>query len=164
MGIYIEQQEWVNISTNNYSLDESIGYKLFHASRLICNRLNQNFSQHGYTITYEQWQILSRLYDQDGLTQNELAVKNERDQASISRLIDNMVKRGLVERIANYEDRRIKHIYLTEESKQIQDELKRLALATISQATKNMSEEEVDICLSGLDTIRKNLMGLERGE
>ncbi|MFD1738911.1 MarR family winged helix-turn-helix transcriptional regulator [Bacillus salitolerans] len=148
------------ISTEKYLLDQSIGYKLFHASRLMSNRLNQNFQLHGFEITYEQWQILSRLYEKDGLTQNQLAMKNERDQASISRLIDNMIKRNLVRREPNNEDRRIKHIYLTDESKQIQRDLEGLALTTISQATQNMTEEELKMCLKSLDLIRTNLQEL----
>ncbi len=146
-----------NFVTKNYLLDESIGYKLFHASRLMNSRLNQNFRLNNYPITYEQWQVLSRLYEQDGQTQNQLAIKNERDQASISRLINNMINNNLVVRISNKDDRRIKHIYLTEESKKIQKDLEALALKTISQATENMSKEQLDTCLKMLDHIRENL-------
>jgi DNA-binding MarR family transcriptional regulator len=140
-----------------YLLDDSIGYKLFQASRLMNSRLNQNFRLHEYTITYEQWQVLSRLYEEDGLTQNQLAMTIERDQGSISRLIDNMIKRGLVGRISDDTDRRIKRVFLTEESHRIQEELEEIAVKTISQATRNMSEKELETCLNILDQIRENL-------
>jgi DNA-binding MarR family transcriptional regulator len=140
-----------------YLLDDSMGYKLFQASRLMNSRLNQNFRLHEYTITYEQWQVLSRLYEEDGLTQNQLAMTIERDQGSISRLIDNMIKRGLVGRISDDTDRRIKRVFLTEESHRIQEELEEIAVKTISQATRNMSEKELKTCLNILDQIRENL-------
>jgi DNA-binding MarR family transcriptional regulator len=140
-----------------YLLDDSIGYKLFQASRLMNSRLNQNFRLHEYTITYEQWQVLSRLYEEDGLTQNQLAMTIERDRGSISRLIDNMIKRGLVGRISDDTDRRIKRVFLTEESHRIQEELEEIAVKTISQATRNMSEKELETCLNILDQIRENL-------
>ena len=145
------------MSKKNYQLDESIGYKLFHASRLMNSRLNQNFRLHEYSITYEQWQVLSRLYEEDGITQNQLAISIERDQASISRLIDNMIKKELVERVSDDTDKRIKRIYLMKESKEIQRDLEDLALKTISQATRNMSEKELEVCLKMLDQIRENL-------
>ncbi|EDL65669.1 MarR family winged helix-turn-helix transcriptional regulator [Bacillus sp. SG-1] len=145
------------MSKKDYQLDESIGYKLFHASRLMNSRLNQNFRLHEYSITYEQWQVLSRLYEEDGITQNQLANSIERDQASISRLIDNMIKKELVTRVPDDTDKRIKRIYLTEESKKIQRDLEDLAFKTISQATRNMSEKELEICLKMLDQIRSNL-------
>ncbi len=140
-----------------YHLDHSLGYKLFHASRLMMNRLNHNFKEQGYPVTYEQWQILSRLYDEDGQTQNQLAILNERDQPSVSRLIDNMIKRNLVKRVPHSEDKRINLIFLTEESKKIQGALEGLAKKTIAEASNGMSEEDLKNCLEILDQIRKNL-------
>ncbi|QOR67851.1 MarR family transcriptional regulator [Cytobacillus suaedae] len=140
-----------------YRLDHSLGYKLFHASRLMSNRLNQNFKEQGYPVTYEQWQILSRLYDEDGQTQNQLALLNERDQPSVSRLIDNMIKRNLVKRVPHSEDKRINLIYLTDESKKIQVALEGLAKKTIAEASNGVAEEDLENCLKILDTIRKNL-------
>ncbi|MGM0845089.1 MAG: MarR family winged helix-turn-helix transcriptional regulator [Bacillota bacterium] len=145
------------MNEKNYLLDESIGYKLFHASRLMNSRLNQNFRFQEFSITYEQWQVLSRLYEEDGLTQNQLAAKIERDQAGISRLIDNMIKNELVERAPDDSDRRIKRILLTAKSKKIQGDLESLALKTISQATRNVSEEDLALSLKVLDQIRENL-------
>ncbi|MFD2804304.1 DNA-binding transcriptional regulator, MarR family [Litchfieldia salsa] len=121
------------------------------------SKLNQNFRLNNYTISYEQWQVLSRLYEQDGLTQSQLAIKIERDQGSISRLIDNMLKQELVTRQSNENDRRINHIYLTDLSKNIREDLEKLALKTISQATQNMSKEQLQTCLQMLDQIRDNL-------
>ncbi|MFE8700721.1 MarR family winged helix-turn-helix transcriptional regulator [Cytobacillus sp. FJAT-54145] len=145
------------IVKEHYRLDDSIGYKLFHASRLMNNRLNQNFRQNNFSITYEQWQVLSRLFEEDGQTQNQIAINIERDQASISRLIDNMIKNELVKRVPNENDRRIKHIYLTEESIELKDKLNELALKTISQATEKINEEDLETCLRILDQIRENL-------
>ncbi|WP_257348682.1 MarR family winged helix-turn-helix transcriptional regulator [Pseudalkalibacillus decolorationis] len=120
------------------------------------SRLNQNFDSNGYPVTYEQWQILSRLYEEDGQTQNQIALLIERDQASVSRLIDNMVKRQLVKRVPHPHDRRIKHIFLTEESKHMQRELEELALKTISKASDHIHQEDLETCLRVLDQIRKN--------
>ncbi|MGG4491578.1 MarR family winged helix-turn-helix transcriptional regulator [Metabacillus idriensis] len=138
-----------------YYLDNSLGYKLFHASRLICNRLNQNLSD--YSVTYEQWQILCRLYEKDGQTQNQLALLNERDQASVSRLIDNMIKRGLVKRVPHESDKRTNLIFLTEAMKALQTELEGLASQTIADASAEISEQDMEICLAVLDKIRNNL-------
>lgn len=143
------------MTENKYYLDNSLGYKLFHASRLICNHLNQNLRDH--SVTYEQWQILCRLYEKDGQTQNQLALLNERDQPSVSRLIDNMIKRGLVKRAPHESDKRINLIFLTEAMKDLQPELEGLASQTIADASSEISEHDMNICLSVLDKIRNNL-------
>ncbi|WP_078381146.1 MarR family winged helix-turn-helix transcriptional regulator [Sutcliffiella halmapala] len=140
-----------------YLLDDSLGYKLFHASRLMNNRINQHFKDKNFPVTHEQWQILSRLYETDGLTQNKIAELNERDQPSVSRLIDNMIKRGLVKRVAHPTDARINLIYLTEEAKRKEEELTSIAMQTIKDATKDLPQIEVEQCLALLDRIRDNL-------
>ncbi|WP_404470038.1 MarR family winged helix-turn-helix transcriptional regulator [Sutcliffiella horikoshii] len=142
---------------SNYKLDDSIGYKLFHASRLMNNRINKYFKKNDFPVTYEQWQILSRLYESDGLTQNQIAELNEKDQPSVSRLIVNMVNRGLVTRSPHHSDARINIINLTEQAKESEEELKTIANKTIQDATKGIVPEDVTKCLRMLDQIRANL-------
>ncbi|WP_339149641.1 MULTISPECIES: MarR family winged helix-turn-helix transcriptional regulator [unclassified Sutcliffiella] len=144
-------------SEDNYRLDNSIGYKLFHASRLINNRINKYFKENNFPVTYEQWQILSRLYEKDGLTQNQIAELNEKDQPSVSRLIVNMVNRGLVIRSPHPSDARINIINLTEHAKESEHALKSLANQTIQDATREIDSEDVAQCLRMLDQIRENL-------
>lgn len=142
---------------NQYRLDDSLGYKLFHASRLMSNRLNQNFKLNDLPLTYEQWQILSRLYEADGQTQNQLALRVERDQASVSRLIDNMVKRGLVVRAPHATDRRTNLIYLTEKSHCLREQFEAMGLRTIAEASFSIDPKDLEVCLRVLDQVRKNL-------
>ncbi|KIL51328.1 hypothetical protein KP77_08400 [Jeotgalibacillus alimentarius] len=145
------------MNDKQYFLNDSLGYKLFHASRLMNSRLNRNFKENGFNLSYEQWQILSRLYERDAQTQNDLAVQNERDQASVSRLIDNLIKRGYVKREVDQKDRRVNKILLTDEAKRIRHDLEHLAQKTIAQASEDLSEEELALTLDALDKIRGNL-------
>ncbi|MFK2825405.1 MarR family winged helix-turn-helix transcriptional regulator [Bacillus sp. B190/17] len=142
---------------DKYLLDESLGYKLFQASRLMTNTLNRHFREQGFSLTHEQWQILSRLYEKDGQTQHELALLNEKDQPSVSRLIDNMIKRRLIDRKSHPTDKRINLIYLTSHSKRMEKEYITLALQTIQEAGYEVDEKELAICLKVLDKIRANL-------
>lgn len=160
--IFIYYQMWEGkrmdiMDEKQYFLNDSLGYKLFHASRLMNSRLNRNFKEHGFNLTYEQWQILTRLYERDGQTQNDLAAQNERDQASVSRLIDNLIKRGYVKREVHPSDRRVNKIILTAEAKRDQKELETCAQKTIVQASEGLSEKELSKILSVLDKIRSNL-------
>ncbi|MFB1082751.1 MarR family winged helix-turn-helix transcriptional regulator [Jeotgalibacillus sp. JSM ZJ347] len=145
------------MNDKQYFLNDSLGYKLFHASRLMNSRLNRNFKENGFNLTYEQWQILTRLYERDGQTQNELATQNERDQASVSRLIDNLIIRGYVKREVHQSDRRVNKILLTEEAKRDQKDLETLAQKTIAQASDGLPEKELAQVLAALDKIRANL-------
>lgn len=140
-----------------YKLDESLGYKLFQGSRLMTNRLNQYFRLKGYPITHEQWQVLSRLFDRDGQTQQSLATLNERDEPSVSRLVANMERSGLIERRPHPTDKRINLVFLSEQSKRLQAEYTAIAEQTIQDASSGIDPDVFAECLRTLDQIRRNL-------
>ncbi|WP_046178257.1 MarR family winged helix-turn-helix transcriptional regulator [Domibacillus tundrae] len=140
-----------------YKLDDSLGYKLFQSSRLMTNRLNQYFRLKGYPITHEQWQVLSRLFDKDGQTQQSLAALNERDEPSVSRLVANMERSGLIERRSHPTDKRINLVFLSEESKRLKKEYTAVAEQTIQDASFGIDPDAFAECLWTLDQIRRNL-------
>ncbi len=140
-----------------YKLDDSLGYKLFQSSRLMTNRLNQYFRLKGYPITHEQWQVLSRLFDRDGQTQQSLAVLNERDEPSVSRLVANMERSGLIVRRPHPSDKRINLVFLSEESKKLKEDYTAIALQTIKDASEGIDPDEFAQCMRTLDQIRRNL-------
>lgn len=142
---------------DNYVFTESIGHKLAEASRLVSTRLSQRFRENNYPVTFEQWIILVRLWVQDGQTQHELCIKTKKDNPSVSRLIDNMIKRGLVKRVPHPTDRRTNLIFLTEEAKELEHDLNGQAYKNVKQATKDIDKQEVDICIRVLNQIIKNL-------
>lgn len=142
---------------HDYSLDKSLGYKLARASRLLTNRLNQTFREHGFPITVEQWAIMIQLWENDGLTQNDLALLTDKDQPSVSRLIDNMIKRNLVRRVPHPTDRRTNLIYLSPFGSEIQRELISLVLQALAEASKGIDPKEMEICFSVLDRVIENL-------
>lgn len=140
-----------------YKLDDSLGYKLFQSSRLITNRLNQIFRSNGYPITHEQWQLLSRLFERDGQSQHSLAARNERDEPSVSRLVANMERSGLIERRPHPTDKRMNLVFLTEESKRMKEGYTASAIQTLEDAAQGIDRDEFAQCMRTLDRIRRNL-------
>ncbi|WP_166239628.1 MarR family winged helix-turn-helix transcriptional regulator [Paenibacillus turpanensis] len=143
----------------NYRLDKSIGHKITQATRLMTNRLNQNFKASGLPVTNEQWSIMIRLWERDGLYQHELASSTQRDEASVSRLINNMMKRNLVVRRPHPTDKRANLIYLTEEGREMQKALIEQALLTIEQTTEGIDEKDLETFMRVADQIITNLKG-----
>lgn len=141
----------------SYVLDKSLGYKLFNASRLINNRLNRKFKENNFPVTHEQWQIMIRLWEQDGQTQSRLACSTQKDEPSISRLIDNMIKRNLVKRLPHSTDRRTNLIYLTPEGREMQKGLISQAQKSIAEASVGIDPDEMETCMRVLDKIIANL-------
>ncbi|GAE25753.1 transcriptional regulator [Halalkalibacter wakoensis JCM 9140] len=145
------------MGNKKYILAESIGYKITNTAKLITNRLNQNFKQNHLPVTHEQWAIMIRLWEQDGLTQNSLATLTKKDSPSISRLINNMEKRELVTRVPHPVDKRTNLIFLTASGKKLQMSMIEQAQNTVDQISEGIDEQEMEIFLKVLQKIDHNL-------
>ncbi|WP_134686561.1 MarR family winged helix-turn-helix transcriptional regulator [Brevibacillus migulae] len=146
----------MDFDVNEY-IKRSLGRKLGVSSRLFGNRMNRHFKENGLNVTPEQWRIFVNLRKDEGKTQNMIACATDKDEPSVSRLIDNMIKRNLVKRVPHPTDRRTNLIYLTEEGAQMQEDLINLALKTAAEATEGVNEQDLETCLRVLDKIIENL-------
>ncbi len=130
-----------------FSLDNSIGFVLNQAANSLKKELNQAFRKAGYDVTTEQWAILNRLWEKDGVSLNELADKTFKDNASITRTVDLMEKKELVERREDPKDRRSRLVFLREAGRQLQTGLVPCAQEALVRATRGMSNREVQLLL-----------------
>ncbi|SFM01202.1 MarR family winged helix-turn-helix transcriptional regulator [Pelosinus propionicus] len=140
-----------------YVFTQSIGFKIEVCSRLLTNRLNKKLKQQDSWITAEQWGIINFLLQQDGLTQNQLAQKTSKDHTCVSRLIDNLIKRDLIERRPDESDRRTNLIYLTEAGKSLQIEIAKLVENHLQHAFHGIDSSDIKTCLSVIDRVMENL-------
>jgi DNA-binding MarR family transcriptional regulator len=127
------------------------------ASTAITRRIQKNFRVAGLDITVEQWSVLYHLWKEDGLSQQELCNRSFRDRPSITRLLHNMEKQGLVNRVINTSDRRINHIYLTDTAKNLKDPTTQVANHTLNEGLNNVTKEEIDTVRKVLQQVYDNL-------
>ncbi|SEN22378.1 transcriptional regulator, MarR family [bacterium A37T11] len=90
-------------------------------------------------LTYEMFQVLAVLWKNKQMNQQDIANAIQKNKASMTPLIDNLCKRGLVSRMEDVNDRRNKIILLTEKGMQYQqifrpmeDNFYKLLLSAIS--------------------------------
>lgn len=76
--------------------------------------IQRGLREHNIDITYEMLQVMACLWKHEGVNQQELADKTFKDKASLTYLINNLEKRGLVVRQEDPNDRRNKLIIVTE--------------------------------------------------
>lgn len=126
-------------------------------STAISRRLQRNLKLEKLNITSEQWTILYHLWVEEGLTQQELAHLTYRDKPSISRLINNLEKMGLVIRVNDKQDRRSNLIYLTKEGRRLKEMGMKQASLTLTEAVNGLEEGELATAQKILDKIFKNL-------
>lgn len=115
------------------------------------------FNCREFGVTVDQWSILKNLNQHADLSQKELAEYCGKDQPTLTRIVDVLVRKNLVERRANPADRRSFVVHLTAEGKQKIDMLAGNVGEIRMQAWKNLNEEDFDHLKRILNTIYDNL-------
>lgn len=139
------------------NLENSLGHKMEVSARLMNNRVTQRLENIDVPITSEQWALLNILFDEDGKSQNQLANIMFKDHTSISRIVDNLIKKSLVIRKLAPNDRRTNLIYMTDVGKNIQEQATKLVENQIDISFQGISEEHLKICSDVLSKVIQNL-------
>jgi DNA-binding MarR family transcriptional regulator len=94
---------------------------LERASRVVADRLSASIGLEG--ITSEHWRVLRHLADGAGHTMGEIAERLEMNPPTLTKLIDKMVGKSLVQRAAGPEDSRRVLVYATDAGPELLQEL-----------------------------------------
>lgn len=137
--------------------DEFFSFLTGKVSTAISRRLQRNLKLAKLNITSEQWTILYHLWQEEGLTQQELANLTFRDKPSITRLINNLEKISLVIRVNDKQDRRSNLIYLTKEGRKLKEEGMRQSKVTLNEAVAGLELEELRTAQHILDRVFQNI-------
>lgn len=138
-------------------VDRAIGFwihRVLTASRL---EMYRRFREHGEDVTPEQWAVLIRLWEKDGVTQSELSEATFRDKPTMSRIVDSMEKRGFVERRVDPEDARARLIHLTRRGRALRTKLVPVAEEIVTRMTRGIDARALDTTRSALQRMFANL-------
>jgi DNA-binding MarR family transcriptional regulator len=142
---------------NQFKKSELYSFITGKASTAIARRLQKNFKQAGVDITIEQWSVLYHLWKEDGLSQQQLCDATFRDKPSITRLVDNLEKLGLVKRMADKTDRRVNKVFTTPEAQKLQELSMEVANQTLNEALAGVTNGQIEIAKEVLNMVYENL-------
>ena len=121
--------------------------------------IQKKIKDHGINLTYEMLEVMGSLWRKDGLNQQEIADRTLRDKSSMTYLLDNLIKRKLVKRVADENDRRNKLIFLTKEGLALKDILYPLVAEVYGLASEEITVEDLQ---SGLTLISRMVSKLKK--
>ena len=142
----------------HFLLDNSIGFNTNAAANLLKKELNKKFVDAGIDLTAEQWMILNRLWENDGVSMSDLALRTYRDNASITRTLLLLQKKSFVILKDDASDNRYWKVFLTDKGKKIREKLIPCAEKVLARATLGMSEKEATIMNTLCKKIIRNLI------
>lgn len=103
------------------SKDEMFGLYTTQTSRNMIRFLTTQLKDYG--VTPEQWTVLKRLDSHSGISQKELAQKADKDQATVTRILDILERKKLISKEVNKEDRRSFLLHITEKGQEAVKEM-----------------------------------------
>ncbi|HWB28254.1 MAG TPA: MarR family transcriptional regulator [Chitinophagaceae bacterium] len=98
-------------------LNESFFYTLEKSIKSYRKLAQRNMLAQGFDLTIDQWLVLKALIDNPDCTQQEIAEIAFKDFASLSRIIELLVKKGYLTRTLRTGDRRRFDLAATEKAK-----------------------------------------------
>ncbi len=115
--------------------------------------IQKKLKENGVDMTFEMLQVMNSLWEEQGVSQQALALKTAKDKACLSNLINNLEKKGWVSRRENSDDRRHRLIYLTDEGKNLKGVVRPLIDNLYSESETLIGSEKVRKCAEQLAEI-----------
>ena len=130
---------------------------LDRTARKVKHYAQQQFKVMGFNITVDQWLVLKHLYEHPEMKQNALAELINKDNPTLTRIVDLLCKKGLTERILHPSDRRSFIVSLTKAGQKKVEQLKPKIRAVRLKAWEGLTERDFNQFKKILNTIYSNL-------
>jgi MarR family transcriptional regulator, organic hydroperoxide resistance regulator len=140
-----------------YFLDESLGFWLYRSHSRVSAALRQTFQDAGYDLTPEQWAVLYRLREQEGINQMQLSEKTFKDRHNITRILKQLDKRGYIEKRNDKNDKRAYRIYLTQSGRSFYDHIVPFVLKHRNNVCKGLKAKDLLDIRKYLEQVIHNL-------
>src|SRR5471032_2873064 len=131
---------------SNYSMKNSVGYLMRICTSRFSSQMEALFEDQ--ELTFSQWTTLVALHDGRVTTAGDLAHNICHDAGSLTRLVDQMVKRGFVTRGRDEADRRVVRLTLTPRGRKLVEVLAPKVMQFWNGLLGGFSHAEVDTLIA----------------
>lgn len=117
----------------------------------------QQFKELGFDMTVDQWLVMKLTDENEALSQRELAALMYKDMPTVTRIVDILCTKGLVEREESPADRRVSILKLTEEGREKVTNSRKQVRSIRLKAWEGLNEKDFDEFNRILNKIYENL-------
>lgn len=134
-----------------YQMTQAICFRLGKTMRKVNKYYDKNLQKHD--ITFTQLFVLAALLEKQRIKFKDLADLVNIEGSTLSGIIDRMERKGLVQRLEDYEDRRSILLGLTDKAKEIGPELMQTASQLEEDLKSRLSGGEYILFMEILDKV-----------
>jgi DNA-binding MarR family transcriptional regulator len=137
-------------------LNSILFYSLDKAIRSYRRMAQANIDRAGLDITIDQWLVLQVLLEHDDLTQQEIAERVFKDQASVARMLALLIKRDLLSAVPLPHDGRRTRLRVTQKGHTMLDTVQPIVLGNRAVALAGISAPDLAVLQQVLERIALN--------
>lgn len=101
--------------------------------------------------------LLRELWEEEGLTQTELATRLKLTPPTVTKMLQRMEKSGFIQRKPDPDDQRVSRVYLTGAGRDVQQKVETVFTTLEVEGFANLTPEERDVLRRLLLQVRQNL-------
>lgn len=148
----------LKLNPDDYRFDDSLGFLVGKLKAFMMQALDASLAELG--ITAAQGVILIRLGAEPACTAASLCRRSGYDTGSMTRMIDRLEEKGLIERERSTEDRRVINLKATETGMALRSQITRHACQMMEPRLEGFSQEEFELLKSLLRRVLDNAIRL----
>ena len=141
-------------------LDSYLPYLLNRAGARIAAAFSAEVRPLGATL--QMWRVLAALREGDGRRMGDLSETTSIEVSTLTRLVDNMEKKGLVARRRDASDARVVALHVTPAGRRLTQRISPIAERYESVALAGFTAAEADVLKAALRRLYRNMAALER--
>ncbi|HZF65871.1 MAG TPA: MarR family transcriptional regulator [Chitinophagaceae bacterium] len=137
-----------------FRVNDSAGFLLGTLAKKTAARFTQLMQAQNIDIGHSGWIVLSRLWEEDGLSQQEISDRSGVAKPNISTYIDALEQTDYVVRVDDAADRRNYKIFITQKAKKLKDKCQALAQQSNEETLQPLTPAEREALLKLLKKMR----------
>jgi DNA-binding MarR family transcriptional regulator len=134
-------------------LEDFLPYRLAVLSNTVSTTVARAYDKR-FNVSIPEWRVIAVLGRFPGLSAVEVAERTLMDKVAVSRAVTKLIKNGRIDREFADSDKRRSILNLSEDGKQLHDEIAQLALQFERDLLHGFSEEE----MNNLNSIMERLL------
>lgn len=141
--------------SGDHWLGKFVPYLIFRITGHLNRNLRKNLRRSG--INLARWRVLAVLNDHGQLNISQIVQHTLLEQPTVSRVVDQLQREGLVVRQTGDEDSRFVQARLTAAGEKAFKEVYPVAIAHQQQALKGFKQQEINTLIGLLERIQNNI-------
>jgi DNA-binding MarR family transcriptional regulator len=142
-----------------HSEDEPLGRLIYHMAQDLGNYAEKILNP--FELTLEQLHVIKTLPLKQGMTQKDIGAAVNKTPANITRLLDRLEEKNLIERRRNPEDRRATLVFITKNGTKMTEKVTKILEAFSAKFLQGVTDREQQIIRTAFSKMTANLQKIK---